>query len=66
MRCPTCGRDSLRSTVSLYLDIPGRLMHRLNKEALRDKDVHIQGAGWPSAFTYCTRKGCEYQHHGGA
>lgn len=58
MRCPKCGRDKVRCQVSLFLEIPGRLMHNLSKQNLRSREVMVLGAGWPTATMYCT--GCKW------
>lgn len=57
MKCPKCGGPT-RTAVNLYLDIPGSLNNRLNKAALRRKDVRVMGAGWPTALHYCLRMRC--------
>lgn len=46
-----------RVKVELFLDIPERLAHRLAKTRLRDKDVRVEGANWPKAYTYCSKCG---------
>lgn len=57
--CPKCGHQTVRLQVSLYVDIPGKLMHRLTKRA-RSREVRIDGAGWPTAQHYCTRASCAW------
>jgi hypothetical protein len=46
-----------RVNVELFLDIPLSLHRRLNKKALRSRDVRIGGANWPKAYTYCEKCG---------
>lgn len=53
MNCPKCGK-LLRMQVSLFLDMPSDLQGQLSKKALRTKAVQILGAGWPSAYYYCS------------
>lgn len=64
MNCHKCGKDTLRTHVDLFLDIPARLNHGLNKEVLRDKDVRIMGANWPTARLYCTDWKCGFSQKG--
>lgn len=58
-RCASC-RRKLRVKVSLYLDIPADLAHRLSKTALRRSDVRIEGAGWPTMTLYCANEECRH------
>jgi len=51
-----CQHD-FRMKVELFLDIPIKLAHRLNKKVLRRKSVKIDGANWPKAITYCAKCG---------
>lgn len=46
-----------RVKVELFLDIPIRLMHGLNKKRLRSRDVQLDGANWPKALIYCKKCG---------
>ena len=57
-RCPKCRRRSVRCLVSLYLDIPGDLMHQLSKTNLRKRGVQVMGAGWPTSTMFCSRGAC--------
>lgn len=43
--------------VNLFLDIPLSLYAGLSKRALRQKDVNVDGAGWPTSLIYCTKCG---------
>lgn len=61
MKCPRCGRDTLRVKVNLFLDIPQALAHNLSKGDLRAKSVRVEGADWPKSVTYCEGLGCFYQ-----
>jgi hypothetical protein len=39
-------RHEWREKVELFLDIPLSISHRLNKQALRSREVKIEGANW--------------------
>ncbi len=55
--------------VNLFLDIPGDMYCRLNKNNLKKKEVKLQGAGWDSASFYCSNNNCGYlilSHHKGS
>lgn len=58
-RCPKCKKNNLRCKVSLFLDIPMSLYGGLNKQALRQKALKLEGADWPRALFYCE---CGYNH----
>lgn len=51
--CPKCGKDTVRTQVSLTVDIPSSLEHRLNKRNIATKDVVVMGASWDTAASYC-------------
>lgn len=55
-----------RIKVELFLDISVAQFHSLSKEALRSKDVRIEGANWPKAYAYCARCGVQCRGLGGA
>jgi hypothetical protein len=61
--CPKCGSARLRIKVSLFLDVPVMMSHRLSKTALRDKRVRVDGADWPRCLWYCERDGCGWSEY---
>jgi RNase P subunit RPR2 len=56
VRCLKCGSPT-RIKVNLFLDIPWRYFHRITKQAIRNKDVKIDGAGWQYIRSYCSKCG---------
>jgi hypothetical protein len=50
-------RHDVRVKVELCLDIPRKLIRKLNKKTLRSKDVQIDGAFWQKMTLYCRRCG---------
>jgi hypothetical protein len=53
MKC----KHDFRVKVELFLDIPLSMRNRLNKGNLRKRDVRVEGANWPTAYTYCAKCG---------
>lgn len=51
--CPKCGKDTVRTQVSLTVDIPSALEHHLSKRNIATRDVVVMGASWDSAASYC-------------
>ena len=51
--CPKCGKNTVRTQVSLVMDIPSALEHRLSKRNIATRDVVVMGASWGSAASYC-------------
>ena len=56
MNCPRCKKSQLRQQVSVYCDVDANC-HNLSKKGIRQRDVKILGAGWPTAALYCPRCG---------
>lgn len=56
MRCPKCCKAKLRQQVSVFVDCDADC-HNLSKSGLRQRDVKILGAGWPTAAIYCPKCG---------
>lgn len=52
-----CYCRKMRVKVDLFLDIPGRLVNRLSKHAIRGGDVHVEGARWETASYHCPDHG---------
>ena len=51
--CPECGKDTVRTQVSLTVDIPSALEHHLSKRNIATRDVVIMGASWGTVSSYC-------------
>lgn len=51
--CPKCGKDTVRTQVSLTVDIPSALEHHLSKRNIATRDVVVMGASWDTASSYC-------------
>ena len=55
MKCPKCKKGEVRIKVNLFIDIPLELHHRVSKSNLRNREIKVEGAGWPTCTWYCTR-----------
>ena len=62
-KCHRCKKLGVRVGVNLFLDIPDTLYANLSKKNLRNKEVHIHGAGWDKAYFYCPRYRCGWNTH---
>lgn len=54
MNCPRCN-SAITVQLNLIIVIPGELLHRVSKTALRRKDVQILGADWDRATYVCSQ-----------
>lgn len=51
--CPKCGAYTVRTQVSLILDIPTEFEHRLSKKNITKAETVIMGASWDTSMSYC-------------
>lgn len=58
--CPRCGSSDVSFSINLFIHAPMRYWYGLSKEALRDKEVSLQGADWSNARIWCNS--CNTSH----
>jgi len=55
-RCPRCGERKLRMKINVFIDASDTC-RSLDKSAIRQSDIKVEGADWDNGRQYCPRCG---------